>query len=129
MFSGFRLSIRTQLYASSIVTCLMLVVLVGIAAFQLRRLSRETTELSSESKFVMTLATSIEKAVAVMALPPQAVEGRGATLDSYLVRRDNLAHDLDTLAVLGGEVQKKSMDAALTAFGNADAEARKVFGL
>jgi hypothetical protein len=75
MFSGFRLSIRTQLYASSIVTCLMLVVLVGIAALQLRRLSRETTELSSETKFVMTLATSIEKAAAVMALPGQAAEG------------------------------------------------------
>jgi len=61
MFSHLRLSIRTQLYASSIVTCLMLVVLVGIAALQLRRLSRETTELSSETKFIMTLATSIEK--------------------------------------------------------------------
>ena len=43
MLSNLRLSIRSQLYASSIVTCLMLVVLVGIAALQLRRLSRETT--------------------------------------------------------------------------------------
>src|SRR6185503_12592475 len=122
-------SIRSQLYASSIVTCVMLVVLVGIAAFQLRRLSRETTELSSETKFVMTLATSIEKAAAVMALPPQAAEGRGATLDSYVVRRDDLARDLNTLAALAGETQKKSMGAALEAFANADGEARKVFAL
>jgi methyl-accepting chemotaxis protein len=129
MFSRLRLSIRSQLYASSIVTCLMLVVLVGIAAFQLRRLSRETTELSSETKFVMTLATSIEKAAAVMQLPREAAEGRGATLDGYGVRRDDLARDLDTLAALGGDARKKGMDAARAAFANADGEARKVFGL
>jgi len=129
MLSHLRLSIRTQLYASSIVTCLMLVVLVGIAALQLRRLSRETTELSSETKFIMTLATSIEKAAAVMVLPGQAAEGRGATLDSYTVRRDDLARDLETLAALGGETRKEGMGAALAAFATADGEARKVFAL
>jgi len=129
MFSRLRLSIRSQLYASSIVTCLMLVVLVGIAALQLRRLSRETTELSSETKFVMTLATSIEKAAAVMALPGQAAEGRGATLDSYTVRQDDLKRDLETLAALSGESQKKAMGASLAAFANADTEGRKVFSL
>ena len=111
MLSTLRLSIRTQLYASSIVTCLMLVVLVGIAALQLRRLSRETTELSSETKLMMTLATSIEKAAAVMVLPREAAEGRGVTLDGYVVRRDDLARDLATLTALGGDARKKGMDA------------------
>ena len=127
MFGQLKLSIRSQLYASSIVTCLMLVVLVGIAAFQLRRLSRETTELSSETKFVMTLATSIEKAATVMALPREAAEGRGASLETYTVRRDDLANGLKELATLAGESQKKALNAAIESFTNADAEASAVF--
>ena len=127
MLGHLRLSIRSQLYASSIVTCLMLVVLVGIAAFQLRRLSRETTELSSETRFVMTLATSIEKAATVMALPREAAEGRGASLETYTVRRDDLSRDLTALVALAGDGQKKSLAAALQVFKGADAEAASVF--
>jgi methyl-accepting chemotaxis protein len=127
MFGRLRLSIRSQLYASSIVTCLMLVVLVGIAAFQLRRLSRETTELSSETKFVMTLATSIEKSATVMALPREAAEGRGATLETYTVRRDDLARELKELGALAGESQQKALGAAMQSFQSADAEAAAVF--
>src|SRR6185436_4463885 len=41
----------------------------------------------------------------------------------------DLAHDLDTVAALGGDTQKKSMTAALAAFADADGEARKVFAL
>ena len=115
--------------ASSIVTCLMLVVLVGIAAFQLRRLSRETTQLSSETKFVMTLSTSIEKAAAVMALPREAAGGRGATLDTYIVRRDDLARELTALARCGGRRAEAGLTARRsTRFKSADAEARQVFG-
>ena len=105
----------------------MLVVLVGIAAFQLRRLSRETTELSSETRFVMTLATSIEKAATVMALPREAAEGRGARLETYTVRRDDLSRDLTALVALAGDGQKKSLAAALQVFKGADAEAASVF--
>jgi methyl-accepting chemotaxis protein len=127
MFGRLRLSIRSQLYASSIVTCVMLVVLVGIAAFQLRRLSLETTQLSSETKFVMTLSTSLEKAATVMVLPREAAEGRGVTLETYTVRRDDLARELKALAGLSGDGQKKNLGAAIGAFTKADAEAMMVF--
>ena len=126
MFGRLRLSIRSQLYGSSIVTCLMLVVLVGIAAWQLRRLSLETKQLSSETKVVMTLSTSLEKATAVMALPRDAAEGRGATLDTYSVRRDDLVTDLTAL-VESNDAGKKSLVAALDALKRADVEARNVF--
>jgi methyl-accepting chemotaxis protein len=105
----------------------MLVVLVAIAAWQLQRLSLETKQLSSETTAMMTLSTSIEKAAAVMALPRDAAAGRGATLDTYSVRRDDLAKDLTELAKLGDEEQRKGLAAALDAFTRADAEARNVF--
>jgi methyl-accepting chemotaxis protein len=127
MFGQLRLSIRSQLYGSSIVTCLMLVVLVGIAAWQLRRLSLETKQLSSETKVVMTLSTSIEKAAAVMALPANAAEGRGATLETYAVRRDDLLKELTGLATVAREQQQKSLAASLDALKRADAEAKNVF--
>ena len=124
---GLRLSIRSQLFGSSIVTCLMLVVLVGIAAWQLRRLSTETKQLSSETKLVMTLSTSIEKAAAVMALPRDAAEGRGATVETYSVRRDDLVRELTDLVDVGSDDQKQTLTATLDALKRADVEARNVF--
>ena len=122
-----KLSIRSQLYGSSIVTGVMLVALVGVAALQLRRLSLETKQLSSETKVLMTLSTTMEKAAAVMALPREAAGGRGITLDTYQVRYEDLAGELTRLHDAGSEEQKKAFAAAQDALKKADAEARVLF--
>ena len=75
----------------------------------------------------MTLATSIEKAATVMALPREAAEGRGATLETYTVRRDDLARELKELGALAGESQKTALAAAMQSLQNTDAEAAAVF--
>lgn len=122
-----KLSIRSQLYGSSIITGVMLVALVGVAALQLRRLSLETKQLSSETKVLMTLSTTMEKAAAVMALPREAAGGRGITLDTYQVRYEDLAGELTRLHDAGNEEQKKAFAGAREALTKADAEARQLF--
>jgi methyl-accepting chemotaxis protein len=122
-----KLSIRGQLYGSSLVTGLMLALLVGVAAYQLRRLSLETTQLSSETRLLMSLYTATEKAAAVMALPRDAAGGRGGGLNSYEVRRDDLKRDLVALEAATSGGSKKGVAGALDALQRADAEARQLF--
>ncbi len=122
-----KLSIRSQLYGSSIVTGLMLVALVGVAAIQLRRLSLDTKQLSSETKVLMTLSTTLEKGAAVMALPRDAAGGRAVTFDTYQVRYDDLAGELARLHDASSDVQKPALAGAQQALKKADAEARQLF--
>src|SRR6188508_3541329 len=126
--SGPKLSIRSQLYGSAIVTTVMLAVLVGVAAHHLRRLSAETTRLSQDTLAFMTLTTAAEKASAVMRMPGDAAGGRGVTRDAYVVRHDDLARDLAHLRDEAGQESRKGYDTALAALKAVDAEARLLFG-
>src|SRR5690242_5380323 len=126
-FRNLKLSIRGQLYGSSVLTALLLTLLVGVAAAQLRTLSLETTRLSAETKLLMTLYTANEKVAAVMALPREAAAGRSGTLDSYAVRYEDLKADLTTLHGAADGETKKQLKAALETLKRADGEARQLF--
>jgi methyl-accepting chemotaxis protein len=126
--SGPKLSIRSQLYGSAVVTTVMLALLVGVAAHHLRQLSSETTRLSQDTLAFMTLTTAAEKASAVMRMPGDAAGGRGVTRDAYVVRHDDLAGDLVRLRDGAAPASQKTYDTAMAALKAVDAEARLLFG-
>ena len=120
------LSIRSQLYGSSIVTGLMLLLLVGVAGLQLQKLSGETTQLSSETNVFMSALDNRRKAAATMALPQDAAAGRGGSLDSY-ARRHRPAGRCGPAASRRARPNSGRIPAALNALKRADAEARPLF--
>ena len=123
-----KLSIRSQLYGSAVVTTVMLAVLVGVAARHLRQLSAETTRLSQDTLAFMTLTTAAEKASAVTRMPGDAAAGRGVTREAYAARYDDLVKDLGTLRNEAGAESGKGFETALKALQAVDAEATLLFG-
>ncbi len=123
-----KLSIRSQLYGSSVVTGRCWRCWSASPRIQLRQLSSKRRSCRQDTKAFMTLTTAAEKASAVMALPRDAAGGRGVTLDTYVVRHDDLAGDLVRLRDGAAPASQKGYDTAMAALKAVDAEARLLFG-